>query len=333
MCLCRFAPIPGLPVLPFTNGGFSAVCHCGSLLGDKRSQAVVIGKFDYNFIQPHGDCAIESAGRLITILAEMKSVAVALSGGVDSAVVAKAAYLALGDRAVAFTADSPSVARRDLEAAHLVASTIGMRHEVLKTSEFEKAAYRANDGTRCYHCKSELYLQVAARLVEFGLAVVCSGANQDDLGDYRPGLAAAAERGVRHPLIEAGIGKAEVRALAKAWDLPVWQKPASPCLSSRLAPGVEATAERVARVEDAETFLRELGYADCRVRVHAGELARIEIPTGDIDGFFLKGHGVEARRKLTELGFRFVTIDLGGLNSGGMNELVPLEIRARFSRP
>ena len=180
----------------------------------------------------------------------MRSVAVALSGGVDSAVVAKAAYLAVGAKAVAFTADSPSVARRDIQAAREVAALIGIRHEILNTSEFEKPAYRANDGTRCYHCKSELYLQVAARLEQFGLAVVCSGANRDDLGDYRPGLTAAAERGVRHPLIEAGLGKAEVRGVAREWGLPVWDKPASPCLSSRLAPGVEATPERVARVED-----------------------------------------------------------------------------------
>lgn len=274
--------------------------------------------------------AIQPADRLIRVLVEMRSVAVALSGGVDSAVVAKAAYLAVGTKAVAFTADSPSVARRDIQAAREVAALIGIRHEILNTSEFEKPAYRANDGTRCYHCKSELYLQVAARLEQFGLAVVCSGANRDDLGDYRPGLTAAAERGVRHPLIEAGLGKAEVRGVAREWGLPVWDKPASPCLSSRLAPGVEATPERVARVEEAENLIRDLGYPDCRVRVHAGELARIELPEGSLDEFFREGHAVETRRRLNGLGFRFVTIDLGGLNSGGMNELVPLEIRARF---
>ena len=274
--------------------------------------------------------AIQPADRLIRVLVEMRSVAVALSGGVDSAVVAKAAYLAVGTKAVAFTADSPSVARRDIQAAREVAALIGIRHEILNTSEFEKPAYRANDGTRCYHCKSELYLQVAARLEQFGLAVVCSGANRDDLGDYRPGLTAAAERGVRHPLIEAGLGKAEVRGVAREWGLPVWDKPASPCLSSRLAPGVEATPERVARVEEAENLIRDLGYPDCRVRVHAGELARIELPEGSLDEFFREGHAEETRRRLNGLGFRFVTIDLGGLNSGGMNELVPLEIRARF---
>lgn len=260
----------------------------------------------------------------------MKAVAVALSGGVDSAVVAKAAHLTLGHAAVAFTADSPSVSRRDIETAREVAALIGIRHEILQTNEFERPEYRANDGTRCYHCKSELYLRVASRLGEFGLAVVCSGANRDDLGDFRPGLTAATEKGVRHPLIEAGLGKAEVRALARSWNLPVWDKPASPCLSSRLAPGVEATPERVARVEEAENFIRDLGYHDCRVRVHPGELARVELPQEKLDGFFLEGHAGEARRRLEALGFRFVTIDLGGLNSGGMNELVPLEIRARF---
>lgn len=282
------------------------------------------------FVDVQRSAAIQPADRLISVLTEMKSVAVALSGGVDSAVVAKAAHLALGANAVAFTADSPSVARRDIQAAREVASLIGIRHEILKTSEFDKPAYRANDGTRCYHCKSELYLQVAARLEEFGLAVVCSGANRDDLGDYRPGLTAAAERGVRHPLIESDLGKSEVRRIAREWGLPVWDKPASPCLSSRLAPGVEATPERVARVEEAEAFIRDLGYPDCRVRVHLGELARIELPAGSLEGFFLQGHAGEARRRLDGLGFRFVTIDLGGLNSGGMNELIPLEIRARF---
>lgn len=279
-----------------------------------------------------GDSVIGPSERLLAVLTDMGSVAVALSGGVDSAVVAKAAYLALGDRAVAFTADSPSVARRDVDSARTVALAIGIRHEVLNTQEFQQPAYRANDGSRCYHCKSELYLQVAMRLEAFGLNTVCSGANRDDLGDYRPGLTAAAERGVRHPLIEAGLGKSEVRMLAKQWNLAVWDRPASPCLSSRLAPGVEATPERVQRVEAAESFLHTLGYSDCRVRVHSGELARVELPASEMNAFFLAGHATSVCEKLLALGFRFATIDMAGLKSGGFNELVPLEIRARFSR-
>src|SRR5207253_9141799 len=138
--------------------------------------------------------------------------------------------------------------------------------------------YVRNDGTRCYFCKDELYSRIETLLPELVVQVICSGANLDDLGDYRPVLTAAAEHAVRHPLQEAGFAKVDVRALARAWDLPTWDKPASPCLSSRLAPGVEVTHERAARVEAAEAYLHSLGYRECRVRLHHGELARVEVP-------------------------------------------------------
>ena len=222
------------------------------------------------------------ADRLVGLLRDLEGVAVAFSGGVDSTVVAQAAFLALGARAIAVTADSASVPRSELDDACRLAQHIGIRHEVVQTAEFDDPNYLRNDGSRCYHCKSELYGRVDTLLPTLGVKVICSGANLDDLGDYRPGLQAAAEHHVRHPLQETGFTKADVRALAQAWGLPVWDKPASPCLSSRLAPGVAVTVERTGRVEAAEALLRQLGYRECRVRLHEGELARIEVPADDL---------------------------------------------------
>src|SRR5438105_3075962 len=231
------------------------------------------------------DLTVEQLGKreqLLEILRGLESVAVAFSGGIDSTVVAKAAQLALGDQAIAVTADSPSVARSELADARRLAQQIGIRHRIVATEEFEDRDYVRNDGTRCYFCKSELYSRIETLLPELDVAVMCSGANLDDQGDYRPGLKAAAEHAVRHPLQEAGCTKADVRALARAWELPTWDKPASPCLSSRLAPGVEVTRERTARVEAAEAYLRSLGYRECRLRLHEGELARIEVPLAEL---------------------------------------------------
>lgn len=269
--------------------------------------------------------------RLMNALADMPGAAVALSGGVDSSVVAKAAVLALGDRAVAVTADSPSVPRAELEQARQLAAAVGIRHVVVRTNEFDDPNYLRNGGDRCYFCKSELYSRVVQILPTLGVGVVCSGANLDDRGDYRPGLTAAAENGVRHPLQEAGFTKADVRAAAKLWGLPVWDKPASPCLSSRLAPGLAVTPERTGRVEAAEAYLKSLGLRDCRVRYHEGDLARVELPTDEIERFLAADVRGPLTAKLKELGFKFVTIDLEGFRSGSLNELVSLEVRKRFS--
>jgi uncharacterized protein len=272
------------------------------------------------------------ADRLLAVLRSFADgVAVAFSGGIDSTLVAKAAVLALGDRAVAVTADSPSVARAELADARRLAALIGIRHEVIRTEEFADPDYLRNDGSRCYHCKSELYDQILARLPALGVEVVCSGANLDDRGDYRPGLVAAAERHVRHPLQEAGFTKADVRTLAREWGIPTWDKPASPCLSSRLAPGLAVTPERTMRVERAETYLKGLGLRDCRVRLHEGELARIEVPVADVARLAEPEVRGELARRFRELGFRFVTLDLEGLRSGSLNELVALDVKRQYS--
>jgi uncharacterized protein len=272
------------------------------------------------------------ADRLLAVLRSFADgVAVAFSGGIDSTVVARAAALALGPRAVAVTADSPSVARAELADARRLAGLIGIRHEVIRTEEFDDPDYQRNDGSRCYHCKSELYDQILARLPELGVGTICSGANLDDQGDYRPGLVAAAERRVRHPLQEAGFTKADVRALAREWGLPTWDKPASPCLSSRLAPGLAVTVERTARVEAAEAYLKGLGLRDCRVRLHEGELARIEVPAADVARLAEQEVRDGLARRLRELGFRYVTLDLEGFRSGSLNDLVALDVKRQYS--
>jgi uncharacterized protein len=270
---------------------------------------------------------------LLEMLRNLGSAVVAFSGGIDSTVVAQAAQLALGDHAIAVTADSPSVPRAEIDEARQLAERIGIRHLVVATEEFADPNYVRNDGSRCYFCKSELYSRIETLLPDLGVAVICSGANLDDEGDYRPGLKAAAEHRVRHPLQEAGFTKADVRALALAWELPTWDKPASPCLSSRLAPGVEVTRERTARVEAAEAYLHALGLRECRVRLHEGELARIEASLTEVARLADPAVREELVRRFKDLGFRFVTLDLEGFRSGNLNQLVSLEHQRLFARP
>ncbi len=268
--------------------------------------------------------------RLLAILRDLPGVAVALSGGIDSTVVAQAAQFALGDRAVAVTADSASVPRAELAEARSLAQRIGIRHVVVATEEFDDPDYLRNDGTRCYHCKDELYGRIEQILPELKASVICSGANLDDRGDYRPGLTAASEHHVRHPLQEAGFTKSDVRALAREWDLPTWDKPASPCLSSRLAPGLPVTRERTAMVEAAEAHLKSLGLRDCRVRLHEGDLARIEVPLSEISRMADDTIRNDLSRRLHEIGFRYITLDLDGFRSGSLNDLIDINTRRLY---
>lgn len=265
---------------------------------------------------------------LLSLLAGYGRVAVAFSGGVDSAVVARAAKEACGENAVAVTAVSLSLASGELEEAQEVAARIGIRHVVLKTQEFENESYLANPANRCYFCKTELYSRLASRLSELGADVICNGANVDDVGDYRPGMTAATEHSVRSPLIEAGLTKSDVRELAKLWSLPCWDKPAMPCLSSRIAYGVAVTPERVRRIDAAESFLRrEFGLRELRVRCEANDLARIEVALEEVTPLLSRTTFERISREFRSLGFRCVTLDLEGFRSGNLNALVPLETR------
>lgn len=265
---------------------------------------------------------------LLTLLAGYGRVAVAFSGGVDSAVVARAAKEACGKNAVAVTAISLSLASGELEEAQEVAALIGIRHVVLKTREFENESYLANPANRCYFCKTELYSRLASRLSELDADVICNGANVDDVGDYRPGMTAATEHSVRSPLIEAELTKSDVRELAKFWSLPCWDKPAMPCLSSRIAYGVAVTPERVRRIDAAESFLRrEFGLRELRVRCEANDLARIEVALEEVTPLLDRTTFERISREFRSLGFRCVTLDLEGFRSGNLNALVPLETR------
>jgi len=269
----------------------------------------------------------QQAEQLVARIRSFSSCAVAFSAGVDSTVVARAAREALGDQAVAVTGVSPSLPEGELEAARSLAGEIGIRHVVLETAEFQQEAYLRNAPDRCYHCKSELYGQMESWLARLGVEVILNGANVDDLGDYRPGLQAASEHAVKSPLAELGYSKQDVRHLAEHWKLPVWDKPASPCLSSRVAYGETVTPERLARIDRAEQYLRSEGFRIVRVRLHAGELARIEVPSEDLPRLCEPALRAAVADRLTELGFRFVTIDAVGFRSGSLNVLVPLETR------
>jgi uncharacterized protein len=275
----------------------------------------------------------EQRDLLIRTLRGYGRVAVAYSGGVDSTVVARAAYEALGDRTIAITAVSDSLAAGELEEAESLARQIGIRHRIIRTEEFADPNYLRNNPDRCYFCKSELYGKLSGLRRELDVDVVASGANADDAGDHRPGMRAASENGVRHPLLECGLTKTVVRELARAWGLPTWDKPATPCLSSRIAYGEEVTPERVRMIDEAEQWLRRQGLRVLRVRYHKGDLARIEVPLEELPRLTSPIVSANLVAAFRSLGFKFVTVDLEGFRSGSLNTLIPVDRLQIPARP
>lgn len=265
--------------------------------------------------------------RLLAVMPTSQRVAVAMSAGVDSTLVAAAAARALGDRAIAVTAVSPSLPNGELAAAEALAREIGIRHLTLETAEMERPEYVQNPSNRCYFCKTELYSALGKVARRLEIDVLMNGANLDDLGDYRPGMQAAREFSVRSPLVEARFGKSEIRSLAQFWDLSNWDKPAGPCLSSRIAYGVEVTRERLARIDAAENWLKQtLNLRELRVRCEAGELARLELPLPALPVVLSEPLRSLLVAELKRLGFRCVTVDLEGFRSGSLNALVSLAL-------
>ncbi|QDV73571.1 ATP-dependent sacrificial sulfur transferase LarE [Botrimarina mediterranea] len=266
-----------------------------------------------------------AADKLVATIHKFGSCAVAFSAGVDSTVVAKAAQLALSEKAIAVIGVGAALPAGELDEARAIAAQIGIRLVERATLEIENADYQANAPDRCFHCKTELYTHVRQAADELSLATILNGANADDTGDHRPGMRAAEDYAVRSPLLECGFGKQEVRDLAKYWGLPVWDKPAAPCLASRIAYGQQVTPERLAMVDAAERRLRDLGLRELRVRYHEGDLARLEVPADAIPLLASDEVRKSLVHDLRKLGFKRVTLDLAGFESGNLNTLVPVE--------
>ncbi len=257
--------------------------------------------------------------RLRAIFTSLDDVIVAFSGGVDSTFVLKVAHDMIGDRVLALTTTSPTMPEQDRVSALTMAQAIGARHLVIESNELEIPGYAQNPLNRCYLCKHNLFTVCEAKARELGINMIVDGLNLDDLHDYRPGIKAASEMSVRHPLVEAELTKAEVRELSKALGLPTWDRPASPCLSSRFPYGTTITEEALRQVEQGEQLLRSLGFKIARVRYH-GEVARLEVEADAIPRLLEPATRDQLDAELKRIGFRFVTVDLKGFRSGSLNE-------------
>jgi uncharacterized protein len=264
---------------------------------------------------------LQKLEQLKTLFADMEQALIAYSGGVDSTLVTKIAYDVLGDRALAVTAVSPSLLPEELEEAQIQAAQIGIRHQVVHTQEMDNPNYTANPVNRCYFCKSELHDTLKPLATQLGYEYVVDGVNADDLRDYRPGIAAAKERGVRSPLAELGVTKAEVRQISRQLSLSWWDKPAQPCLSSRFPYGEEITVAKLQRVGRAEIYLRQLGWQNLRVRSE-GDTARIELSPEQIKEFVLTTDLEAIVSAFQSYGFVYVTLDLEGYRSGKLNQVL-----------
>ncbi len=261
-------------------------------------------------------------------LRNLGSAMVAYSGGVDSAFLAATAHRVLGDRMLAVLADSPSLARRDMEQAQAFAQSLGMPLKVIQTEELDKPEYQRNDANRCFHCKTELFEGMKALGAKLGFANIAYGMNLDDTRDFRPGQRAAQEHEVLAPLADAGLTKMEIRALARAAGYTLWDRPAAPCLSSRVEYGRPVTREVLEQVERGEESLRQLGFREFRVR-HHGELARVEIARAELPRALTMEMLDAITAELRKAGFQYVTLDAAGFRSGSMNVVLPADILAR----
>jgi uncharacterized protein len=265
---------------------------------------------------------------LETRLQELESLMVAYSGGVDSAFLAATAHRVLGARMLAVLADSPSLARRDMEQAGVFARSLGMPLRVVATEELERPEYARNDANRCFYCKDEMFRNLEVLGGKLGFAHIAYGMNADDTRDYRPGQRAAEQHAVLAPLAEAGLAKIEVRALAKAAGYSLWDRPAAPCLASRVEYGRAVTREVLEQVERAEESLRQLGFHELRVR-HHGDLARVEIARAELPRALSMEMLDAITAALKQVGFQYVTLDCAGFRSGSLNAILPVEVLAR----